>query len=164
DRNVTGVQTCALPICREVPTVATYFTNISTTSRRSKFSHLIANGVEPVNACESYLARMLFMIAIMTVTGADRTGIIAQVTTALAELNVNIVDVSQTLMSGYFTTIQRMQLLDSETPIQKIQERMKPVEEQTQQVILIQSQDLFTAMTEIYMEPHSQWHLKHTAS
>ena len=38
------------------------------------------------------------MIAIMTVTGADRTGIIAQVTTALAELNVNIVDVSQTLM------------------------------------------------------------------
>ena len=89
------------------------------------------------------------MIAIMTVTGADRTGIIAQVTTALAELNVNIVDVSQTLMSGYFTMILRVELLDSETSIQKIQERMKPVEEETQQVIRIQSEDLFTAMSEI---------------
>ncbi|MDN5903432.1 ACT domain-containing protein [Corynebacterium casei] len=89
------------------------------------------------------------MIAIMTVTGADRTGIIAQVTTALAELNVNIVDVSQTLMSGNFTMILRVELLDSETSIQKIQERMKPVEEETQQVIRIQSEDLFTAMNEI---------------
>lgn len=41
------------------------------------------------------------MIAIMTVTGADSTGIIASVTTNLAELGVNIVDVSQTLMSGF---------------------------------------------------------------
>lgn len=89
------------------------------------------------------------MIAIMTVTGADRTGIIAQVTTALAELNVNIVDVSQILMSGYFTMILRVELLDSKTSIQKIQERMKPVEEETQQVIRIQSEDLFTAMNEI---------------
>ena len=78
------------------------------------------------------------MIAIMTVTGADRTGIIAQVTTALAELNVNIVDVSQTLMSGYFTMILRVELLDSEVSIQKIQEHMVPVEEKTQQVIRIQ--------------------------
>ncbi|HLR48459.1 MAG TPA: ACT domain-containing protein [Corynebacterium sp.] len=89
------------------------------------------------------------MIAIMTVTGADRTGIIAQVTTALAELNVNIVDVSQTLMSGYFTMILRVELLDSEVSIQKIQEHMVPVEEKTQQVIRIQSEDLFTAMNEI---------------
>ena len=89
------------------------------------------------------------MIAIMTVTGADRTAIIAQVTTALAELNVNIVDVSQTLMSGYFTMILRVELLDSEVSIQKIQEHMVPVEEKTQQVIRIQSEDLFTAMNEI---------------
>ena len=89
------------------------------------------------------------MIAIMTVTGADRTGIIAQVTTALTELNVNVEDVSQALMSGYFTMILRVELLDSETSIQKIQERMKPVEEETQQVIRIQSEDLFTAMNEI---------------
>ncbi|MFH0410555.1 ACT domain-containing protein [Corynebacterium sp. L4756] len=89
------------------------------------------------------------MIAIMTVTGADSTGIIAQVTTALAELNVNIVDVSQTLMSGYFTMILRVEILDSEVSIQQIQEYMKPVAEKTKQVIRIQSEDLFTAMNEI---------------
>lgn len=38
------------------------------------------------------------MFAIMTVTGADHTGIIAAVTTELARHDVNIVDVSQTLM------------------------------------------------------------------
>lgn len=89
------------------------------------------------------------MIAIMTVTGADSTGIIAQVTTALAELNINIVDVSQTLMSGYFTMILRVQILDSDKSIQEIQEYMKPVAEKTKQVIRIQSEDLFTAMNEI---------------
>lgn len=89
------------------------------------------------------------MIAIMTVTGADSTGIIAQVTTALAELNVNIVDVSQTLMSGYFTMILRVEILDSAVSIQQIQEYMKPVAEKTKQVIRIQSEDLFTAMNEI---------------
>ncbi|WP_313548491.1 ACT domain-containing protein [Corynebacterium sp.] len=89
------------------------------------------------------------MIAIMTVTGADCTGIIAQVTTALAELNINIVDVSQTLMSGYFTMILRVEILDSDKSIQEIQEYMKPVAEKTKQVIRIQSEDLFTAMNEI---------------
>lgn len=89
------------------------------------------------------------MIAIMTVTGADSTGIIAQVTTALAELNINIVDVSQTLMSGYFTMILRVEVLDADKSIQEIQEYMKPVAEKTKQVIRIQSEDLFTAMNEI---------------
>lgn len=89
------------------------------------------------------------MIAIMTVTGADSTGIIAQVTTALAELNINIVDVSQTLMSGYFTMILRVEILDADKSIQEIQEHMKPVAEKTKQVIRIQSEDLFTAMNEI---------------
>ncbi|AHI20042.1 MAG: ACT domain-containing protein [Corynebacterium casei] len=89
------------------------------------------------------------MIAIMTVTGADSTGIIAQVTTALAELNINIVDVSQTLMSGYFTMILRVEILDADKSIQEIQEYMKPVAEKTKQVIRIQSEDLFTAMNEI---------------
>ncbi|HCJ69989.1 ACT domain-containing protein [Corynebacterium casei] len=89
------------------------------------------------------------MIAIMTVTGADSTGIIAQVTTALAELEINIVDVSQTLMSGYFTMILRVEILDADKSIQEIQEYMKPVAEKTKQVIRIQSEDLFTAMNEI---------------
>lgn len=89
------------------------------------------------------------MIAIMTVTGADSTGIIASVTTALAELNVNIIDVSQTLMSGYFTMILRVEFDDNDVTIQQIQERMNTVGESIKQSIRVQSEALFTAMNEL---------------
>lgn len=89
------------------------------------------------------------MIAIMTVTGADSTGIIASVTTALAELNVNIIDVSQTLMSGYFTMILRVEFAENIVSIQEIQERMNTVGESINQSIRVQSEALFTAMNEL---------------
>ena len=43
------------------------------------------------------------MRAIMTVVGPDRVGIVAGVTTLLAALNINILDLSQTIMGGIFT-------------------------------------------------------------
>lgn len=89
------------------------------------------------------------MIAIMTVTGPDHTGIIAAVSTALAELKVNILDVSQTIMDNYFTMILRVELDDNTTDITAIQERMTTVEEQEQLVIRVQSDALFSAMHEI---------------
>lgn len=92
---------------------------------------------------------MSSMYAIMTVTGADNTGIIASVSTALAELNVNIVDVSQTLMSGYFTMILRVEFDDEALSIPEVQQRMEAVEKETHQVIRIQAESLFTAINEI---------------
>lgn len=85
----------------------------------------------------------------MTVTGPDHTGIIAAVSTALAELKVNILDVSQTIMDNYFTMILRVELDDNTTDITAIQERMTTVEEQEQLVIRVQSDALFSAMHEI---------------
>ena len=89
------------------------------------------------------------MFAIMTVTGIDSTGIIASVSTALAELGVNIVDVSQTLMSGYFTMILRVEFDDAQTTLAEIRAALEPVEKSKQQVIRIQSEDLFTAINEV---------------
>ena len=43
------------------------------------------------------------MRAIVTVVGKDAVGIIASVCQALAGYNVNILDISQTVMQGYFT-------------------------------------------------------------
>jgi len=43
------------------------------------------------------------MRAIVTVIGQDRTGIVAGVSTRLTELDVNIIDISQTIMDGFFT-------------------------------------------------------------
>ncbi|WP_179394320.1 ACT domain-containing protein [Lacticaseibacillus absianus] len=50
------------------------------------------------------------MQVIITVIGTDKVGIIAAVTTRLAELEVNILDVSQTIMQGAFTMMLLAQL------------------------------------------------------
>ena len=74
------------------------------------------------------------MFAIMTVTGIDHVGIIAAVSTACAELNINIHNVSQTLMDDYFTMILHVAFDESE------------VGEREKLVIRIQSQAIFDAM------------------
>ena len=42
---------------------------------------------------------------IITVIGSDHVGIVARITTVMASFNVNIVDISQTIMQGIFTMI-----------------------------------------------------------
>lgn len=92
---------------------------------------------------------MNFMFAIMTVTGVDHTGIIAAVSTACAEMDVNIHNVSQTLMDDYFTMILHVAFDESKTDIASIQERMDEVSEREKLVIRIQSQAIFDAMNTI---------------
>lgn len=89
------------------------------------------------------------MFAIITVTGADHVGIIAAVSTALAEQNVNIHNVSQTIMDEWFTMILQVSFDDSERTIADIQEHMHRVEEAEKLVIRIQSEALFIAVNEI---------------
>ena len=86
------------------------------------------------------------MFAIMTVTGIDHVGIIAAVSTACAELNINIHNVSQTLMDDYFTMILHVAFDESEVDITTIQEKMTEVGERAKLVIRIQSQAIFDAM------------------
>ena len=43
--------------------------------------------------------------ALVSVTGVDRPGIIAKVSTALYEMNVNVLEISQTILDGYFTML-----------------------------------------------------------
>lgn len=88
------------------------------------------------------------MYAIMTVTGKDHTGIIAAVTTELAQLKVNILDVSQTLMDEWFTMILRVELPAAET-ISAVQKAMHAVEQAQQLTIRLQSEALFSAVNEI---------------
>lgn len=89
------------------------------------------------------------MIAIMTVTGLDHTGIIAAVSTALAELDVNILNVSQTIMDDYFTMILHVRIDDSQHGIAHVQDRMAEVEKQEKLVIRVQSEAIFSAMHDV---------------
>ena len=45
--------------------------------------------------------------ALISVTGQDTTGIIARVATKLSELNINILDITQTILSGCFTMMMQ---------------------------------------------------------
>ncbi|MGO3361118.1 MAG: ACT domain-containing protein [Corynebacterium sp.] len=88
------------------------------------------------------------MIAIMTVTGRDHTGIIAAVSTACADLDINIRNVSQTIMDDWFTMILHVELPD-DLSVTDVNARMADVEEREKLVITIQSQAIFDAMHEI---------------
>lgn len=89
------------------------------------------------------------MIAIMTVTGPDHTGIIAAVSTALAQLGVNITNVSQTLMGDYFTMILQTEINLERADITEVQAAMTRVGEKENLVIRVQSQAIFDAMTTV---------------
>lgn len=86
------------------------------------------------------------MKIILTVTGLDHEGIIASVTSTLAERKVNIENLSQTLMQGYFTMILQGSFDETNQSITELQEAMKPVEEAQRVQIRIQSDAIFQAM------------------
>lgn len=83
---------------------------------------------------------------IITVTGIDHEGIIAAVTTALAERKVNVLDVSQTIMGEYFTMIMHCSFNRDEQNLIDLQEAMVGVEHEQRVQIRIQAESIFKAM------------------
>lgn len=57
------------------------------------------------------------MNAIVTVVGRDRVGITASVCTLLAENNINILDISQTILHGSFTMVMTVDVGESKAPL-----------------------------------------------
>ena len=85
----------------------------------------------------------------MTVIGPDHVGIIAGVTTLLASLNINILDLSQTIMGGIFTMTLLVDTAESNCPFDEIRATLKEHGEQQDLNIRIQREDTFTAMHRI---------------
>ena len=86
------------------------------------------------------------MKAIVTVVGKDRVGIIAAVCVQLAEYNINVLDISQTVMQGYFTM---MMVVDVSNSTATIAELVKIMEEKGREMglsIRLQREDIFQAM------------------
>ena len=89
------------------------------------------------------------MNVIISVIGKDRIGIIRDVSTVLADLNINIVDISQTLMGEYFTMIMRANLEKSDMPIDKLIKALREKGESVGLDIDLRSEDIFGAMHRI---------------
>ena len=86
------------------------------------------------------------MRAIVTVLGKDRVGIMSLVCALLAQHNVNILDISQTIMEGYFTMMMVVDLTECQAPFDALRGDLKAYGESRGLSIRIQRQDIFTAM------------------
>jgi len=89
------------------------------------------------------------MKAIMTVIGPDRVGIIAEVSTLLANMNVNILDLSQTIMDGVFTMTLLVDTAAAICSFDALSTALESKGNETGLSIRIQRRDLFTAMHRI---------------
>lgn len=85
------------------------------------------------------------MKAVVTVVGTDKIGIVAGVTAALAEQKANILEISQTLLSGAFTMMMLVDLPEN-TEFADFQAQLKQNGEQLGVNIHVQNQLLFDAM------------------
>lgn len=86
------------------------------------------------------------MRAIVTVVGPDRVGIIAEVCGLLARLNINIIDISQTVMEDFFTMIMLTDTSRANMDFDGIAESLGRKAEEMALSIRIQREDIFNAM------------------
>ena len=89
------------------------------------------------------------MKAIVTVVGRDRVGIIANVCVQLAEYNVNVLDISQTVMQGYFTMMMATDVSGCSVPLAELCTKMEEVGKEMGLSIRVQREDIFEAMHRI---------------
>jgi ACT domain-containing protein len=82
--------------------------------------------------------------AVITVNGIDHSGIIAAITRALADLDVNIEDLSQTIVQGLFTMILIADITDHD--LARLQKKMAAVGKQQGVQITVQHEDIFKYM------------------
>ncbi|MEA4828009.1 MAG: ACT domain-containing protein [Clostridium sp.] len=89
------------------------------------------------------------MKSIITVIGKDKTGIIAAVSKVLADSNVNILDISQTILQDYFTMIMLVDLSKSSKSFKDLKEVLDSLGKELDLSIRIQHEEIFDAMHNI---------------
>lgn len=87
--------------------------------------------------------------ALVSVTGKDKPGIIAKVSTALFEMSINVLEISQTILDGYFTMLMIVDMTAATVPFADVAGRLNAVGEELGEVISIQRTDVFNAMHRI---------------
>ena len=89
------------------------------------------------------------MKAIVTVVGKDQVGIIANVCIQLAEYNVNVLDISQTVMQGYLTMMMVVDVSACTVPLAQLCDEMEAMGKERGLSVRVQREDIFEAMHRI---------------
>ena len=86
---------------------------------------------------------------IITVVGKDTVGIIARVCAYLAEKQINILDISQTIVSGYFNMMMVVDRTNATNSFGDMADEMEKVGEEIGVVIKFQREEIFDKMHRI---------------
>jgi ACT domain-containing protein len=89
------------------------------------------------------------MRAVITVIGKDKKGIIAGVSSELANAGINILDISQTTLQEYFAMIMLVDMTDARDAFHEIKTRLDERGSELGMQIRIQREDIFNAMHQI---------------
>lgn len=89
------------------------------------------------------------MRAVVTVTGTDRRGIIAKVSGFLFERQVNIVDISQTILGDQFAMIMMVDISESTGSFLELSEELEEMGKSIGMSVRLQHEDIFNAMHNI---------------
>lgn len=87
--------------------------------------------------------------AVVTVLGLDKVGITAKVCTVLADTNINILDISQTIVGGYFNMVMVVDITEAKDAFAEAAEKLQAVGKEMGLEIKIQHTDIFDAMHRI---------------
>ena len=87
--------------------------------------------------------------SIITVVGKDTVGIIAKVCTYLAENNINILDISQTIVQDYFNMMMIVDANNAEKKTGIIADELEKLGDEIGVQIKIQQEDIFNSMHRI---------------
>ncbi|MBW9220777.1 ACT domain-containing protein [Methanothermococcus sp. SCGC AD-155-M21] len=86
---------------------------------------------------------------VITVTGRDKTGIVASIATALAEYNVNILDIRQSIMEDLFTMIMLADISKSNKDFESLEKKLNEIGEKIGVKIIVQHENIFKYMHRI---------------
>lgn len=89
------------------------------------------------------------MKAVVTVVGKDRVGIIYDVTKVLSENNINIINISQTILDGYFTMIMITDISKCTKNLKEVKDIFDEFSEKSALDIKVQHEDIFNSMHKI---------------
>ena len=85
-------------------------------------------------------------LVFITVIGKDQKGIIARISSAVFEHNINIEDLNQKIMGGYFVMTMLADMSDSGITIGELKKDLAAIEESMDLKIQVQHENIFKAM------------------
>lgn len=86
------------------------------------------------------------MKSILTVIGKDQVGIIAGISTELGKLNINILNVNQTIMDGYFTMMMMLDISKANVKFEEIKNALTAKGKELKVDVKIQREEIFESM------------------